>query len=121
MTNFIESMNGSNITVNQTQARSGGVMEAIVPPMEVVVHDTEIVEVMVAGRDQMMESMDMVVVATPMAIMMSMVVEMVAMVATITMVVMVGVIIGIQAVARIRALALQSCIFKLYYKSFSFC
>ena len=88
------------------------------PPMEVVVHDTEIMEVMVARRDQMEERVDMVVVATPVAIMMSMVVEMVA---TITMVVMVGVIIVIQVVAWIRALALQSCIFKLYYKSFSFC
>ena len=78
MTKAIESMNGSNITVSTTQPRSGGVMEAIVPPMEVVVHDTEIVEVMVAGRDQMMERVDMVVVATLMAIMMSMVVEMVA-------------------------------------------
>ena len=94
MTDAIESMNGSNITVNQTQARSRGVMEAIVPPMEVVVHDTEIMEVMVARRDQMEERVDMVVVATPVAIMMSMVVEMVA---TITVVVMVGVIIGIHA------------------------
>ena len=68
-------------------------MEAIVPPMEVVVHDTEIVEVMVAGRDQMMERVDMVVVATPMAIMMSMVVEMVAMVATIMVAVMVEILI----------------------------
>ena len=92
MTDAIESMNGSNVTVNTTQPRSGGVMEAIVPPMEVVVHDTEIVEVMVAGRDQMMESMDMVVVATPMAIMMSMVVEMVAMVATIMVAVMVEIL-----------------------------
>ena len=93
MMDAIESMNGSNVTVNTTQPRSGGVMEAIVPPMEVVVHDTEIVEVMVAGRDQMMESMDMVVVATPMAIMMSMVVEMVAMVATIMVAVMVEILI----------------------------
>ena len=92
MTDAIESMNGSNITVNTTQPRSGGVMEAIVPPMEVVVHDTEIVEVMVAGRDQMMERVDMVVVATPMAIMMSMVVEMVAMVATIMVAVMVEIL-----------------------------
>ena len=97
MTNFIESMNGSNITVNQTWARSGGVMEPIVPPMEMVVHDTEIVEIMVAGRDQMEERVDMVVVATPVAIMMSMVVQIVAMMATITVVVMVGVIIGIHA------------------------
>ena len=67
------------------------------PPMEVVVHDTEIMEVMVARRDQMEERVDMVVVATPVAIMMSMVVEMVAMVATITVVVMVWVIIGIHA------------------------
>ena len=67
------------------------------PPMEVVVHDMEIVEVMVAGRDQMEETMDMVVVAMPMAIMMPMVVEMVAMVAAIIVVVMVGVIIGIHA------------------------
>ena len=77
-------------------------MEAIMPPIEVVVHDMEIVEVMVARRDQMEEMMDMVVVVVPMAIMMPMVVEMVAMVATITLVVMVGVIIGIQVVARIR-------------------
>ena len=97
MTNFIESMNGSNITVNQTQARSGGVIKAIMPPMEVVVHDTEIVEVMVAWRDQMMERVNMMVVATSLTIMMSMVVEMVAMVATIIVVVMVGVIIGIDA------------------------
>ena len=69
-------------------------MEAIVPLMEVVVHDTEIMEVMVARRDQMEERVDMVVVATTVAIMMSMVVEMVA---TITVVVMVGVIIGIHA------------------------
>ena len=67
------------------------------PLMEVVVHDTEIMEVMVARRDQMEERVDMVVVATPVAIMMSMVVQIVAMMATITVVVMVGVIIGIQA------------------------
>ena len=55
MMDAIESMNGkelngSNVTVNQTQARSGGVMEAIVAPMEVVVHHMEIMEVMVAGE-----------------------------------------------------------------------
>ena len=93
MTDAIESMNGRNITVNQTQARSRGVMEAIVPPMEVVVHDTEIMEVMVARRDQMEERVDMVVVATTVAIMMSMVVEMVAMVATIMVAVMVEILI----------------------------
>ena len=80
------------------------------PLMEVVVHDTEIMEVMVARRDQMEERVDMVVVATTVAIMMSMVVEMVA---------------AITVVVNNRysrgALALQSCIFKLYYKSFNFC
>ena len=48
MMDAIESMNVSNITVNQAQARSRGVMEAILAPMEVVVHDMEIMEVMVA-------------------------------------------------------------------------
>ena len=72
-------------------------MEAIMPPMEVAVHDMEIVEVMVAGRDQMEETVNMVAVAVPVAITMLMVVEMVAMVAAIIVVVMVGVIIGIHA------------------------
>ena len=93
MTDAIESMNGSNVTVNTTQPRSGGVMEAIVPPMEVVVHDMEIMEVMVAGRDQMEETVDMVAVAVPVAITMLMVVEMVAMVATIMVAVMVEILI----------------------------
>ena len=48
MMDAIESMNVSNITLNQAQARSGGVMEAILAPMEVVVHHMEIMEVMVA-------------------------------------------------------------------------
>ena len=50
MMDAIESMNVSNITLNQAQARSGGVMEAILAPMEVVVHHMEIMEVMVAGE-----------------------------------------------------------------------
>ena len=77
--------------------RVWGMMEAIVPPIEVVAHNMEIVKIMVAGRDQMEKMVNMVAVAMSMAIMMSMVVEMVVMVVAIAVVVMVGVIIGIQA------------------------
>ena len=72
--------------------RVWGMMEAIVPPIEVVAHNMEIVKIMVAGRDQMEKMVNMVAVAMSMAIMMSMVVEMVAMVATIMVAVMVEIL-----------------------------